>query len=106
MKEHSAADTRTAYWKAQIDAWQASGQSQLAFCKATDLNYPNFGYWLRKFRRQGMMPVAPRRVSGFVPVVTSPLPGDLTLRLPSGIELCGVNEQNLPLVEHVLARLG
>ncbi len=106
MKDRNTPDTRTTYWKTQIDAWQASGQSQLAFCKANDLNYPNFGYWLRKFRHEGITPAAPRRSSGFVPVVAAALPGELTLRLPSGIELTGVTEKNLPLVEHVLARLG
>ena len=63
MTDQATADNRTQYWKAQIDAWQASGQSQQAFCKANDLNYPRFGYWLRKFRRQGMMAAEPHRAS-------------------------------------------
>ncbi|MGB5198937.1 MAG: hypothetical protein WBN68_11830 [Sedimenticolaceae bacterium] len=50
MNDSESPDTRERYWRAQIDAWQVSGQSQQAFCKANDLNYPRFGYWLRKFR--------------------------------------------------------
>jgi hypothetical protein len=54
MNDSEFADTRMQYWKAQIDAWQASGQSQRAFYQASQLNYPRIGYWLRKFRRQGV----------------------------------------------------
>ena len=52
MSTTTVPDTRTHYWLEQVKAWKASGQSQLAFCKANDLNYPRFGYWLRKFRQQ------------------------------------------------------
>ena len=93
------------YWKAQVDAWQASGQSQQAFCKANDLKYPRFGYWLRKFRRRGVVATAPRQKSGFVPVVAASAGDGLSVHLPNGIELRGVSERNLHLVEHLLARL-
>jgi hypothetical protein len=104
MNDSESTDTREQYWRAQIDAWQASGQTQQAFCKANDLNYPRFGYWLRKFRRQGVV-AEPRRASGFVPVVVAPSGGGLSVHLPNGIELRGVSEQNLHVVEQLLARL-
>lgn len=104
MNDSESPDTRERYWKAQIDAWQTSGQSQLAFCKANDLNRPRFGYWLRKFRRQGEVTES-RRSSSFVPVVAASVGGDLCVHLPNGIELRGVNDQNLHLVEQLLARL-
>lgn len=105
MKDTESPDTRSQYWKEQINAWQASGQSQQAFCRAHDLNYPNFGYWLRKLRRLGVVDAAPRRSTGFVPVVASPTVGGLTICLPNGIELRGVTEQNLSVVEQLLVRL-
>jgi len=98
-------EARARYWQEQINAWRASGQSQLAFCKANDLNYPRFGYWLRKFRNQGAVAAAACRPSGFVPVVASSASDGLSIHLANGIELRGVAEQNLPLVEHLLARL-
>ena len=104
MTDQTTADAREQYWQAQMDAWRASGQSQLAFCKANDLNYPRFGYWLRKFRGQGVVAGVPRG-RGFVPVVASSVSEGLTVHLPNGIELRGVTEQNLPLVEQLLARL-
>jgi hypothetical protein len=105
MTNKFSPDTRTQYWEEQIETWQASGQSQQAFCKANDLNYPRFGYWLRKFRDQGAVGGAPRLPAGFVPVVASPTGSHLSLHLPNGIELRGVTEQNLALVEQLLARL-
>jgi hypothetical protein len=104
MNDSESPDTREQYWRVQIDAWQACGQSQQAFCKANDLNYPRFGYWLRKFRRQGREAES-NRASGFVPVVAAPIGGDLSVHLPNGIELRGVSDQNLHVVERLLARL-
>lgn len=104
MKDSESTDTRARYWRAQIDAWRASGQSRQAFCKANDVNYPRFSYWLRKFRRQGEVAES-RRTSGFVPVVGGSVGGGLSVHLPNGIELRGVSEQNLHLVEQLLARL-
>ncbi len=105
MNDSESPDTREQYWKAQIDAWQVSGQSQQAFCKANDLSYPRFGYWLRKFRQQGSVAAARRRLSGFVPVVAAPVGDGLSVHLPNGIELRGVSEQNLHVVEQLLVRL-
>ncbi len=105
MTDAAIAHTRTQYWKAQIDAWQASGQSQLAFCKGHDLNYARFGYWRRKFRERDAVAGGSRGASGFVPVVAPSTSGDLTLRLPNGIELQGITADNLALVEQLLARL-
>ena len=104
MNDSESPDTREQYWRTQIDAWQASGHSQQAFCKANDLNYPRFGYWLRKFRRGGQVAEL-RRASGFVPVVAASIGGGLSVHLPNGIELRGVSEQNLHVVEQLLARL-
>jgi len=105
MNESEAPETRAQYWKVQTDAWQASGQSQQAFCKANDLDYSRFGYWLRKLRRQGVVADAARRRSGFVPVVAAPAGDGLSVHLPNGIELRGVSDQNLHVVEQLLARL-
>jgi len=104
MNDNESPDTREQYWRAQIDAWQACGQSQQAFCKANDLSYPRFGYWLRKFRRQGRVAES-HRALGFVPVVVAPGGGSLSVHLPNGIELRGVSDQNLHVVEQLLARL-
>jgi hypothetical protein len=53
LDKGKASETQAQYWQGQIEPWRVSGQSQLAYCKANGLNYRRFGYWLRKFRRQG-----------------------------------------------------
>ena len=53
MYDSELPKTREQYWEAQIDVWRSSRQSQRAFCRANDLSYPRFAYWLRKFRRRG-----------------------------------------------------
>ena len=105
MNDNESPKTREDYWKAQIDAWQASGQSQRAFCKANALEYPRFSYWLRKFRRRDVVATAPRQETGFVPVVAASAGDGLSVHLPNGIALRGVSERNLHVVEQLLARL-
>ena len=97
-------ETLTAFWQEQIDAWKASGQSQKAFCKAHDLNYPRFGYWLRKFRQQDTQHDQPPR---FIPVTPAVAHSNssLSLVLPSGLELRGIASDNLSIVEQLLKRL-
>ncbi|MCG7881682.1 MAG: IS66 family insertion sequence element accessory protein TnpB [Candidatus Thiodiazotropha endolucinida] len=104
MTTNTTPDIRTDYWQEQIRAWQTFGQSQRAYCQANDLNYLRFGYWLRKFRQQAEWSEPTR--SGFVPVTraATATPGGLALVLPNGIELRGVNHDNLSLVEQLLNR--
>ncbi len=103
MGKGEASETRAQYWQGQVEAWRVSGQSQLAYCKNNGLSYPRFGYWLRKFRRQGA--TGTRRASGFVPIVAASEDVGLRMHLPSGIELRGISAQNLHVVEQLLARL-
>ena len=95
------------YWQQQIEAWQASSQSQSAFCTANDLAYHRFGYWRRKLLSQSR--VSPNQTtSSFVPAMTYPKQtagDDLCLVLPSGLMLRGVTSDNLSVVCQLLNRL-
>ena len=98
--------SRAEYWQQQVNAWEASGQSQRAFCDANGLSYANFGYWSRKLRADG----AKRQQasgSGFVPVTLQPSSGasGLRLALPTGIEIHGIEQADLALVERLVALL-
>jgi len=106
MSNPSVSESRVRFWKEQVEAWQASGQTQQAFCLSHDLNYARFGYWLRKFRRQAMdKPHTPS--SGFVPVTQSTVADTtgLSLRLPDGLEIRGISTDNLPLLRQLLGYL-
>ncbi len=66
-----------------IEAWQASGLSQAAYCRQYKLNAKTFSNWLRVYRNEQVsFEVAP-----MIPVEIKPsvsLTGSLWLRLPGG----------------------
>jgi len=106
MSRKAESEALARYWQQQIEAWQSSGQTQQAYCKANELNYHRFGYWLRKFRRQ-VQQAQSQKGSGFVPVIHS-APSQfagLSLAFPSGLVLRGIAGDNLPLVYQLLGRL-
>jgi hypothetical protein len=72
-------------WLAQIDAWQRSGMTQAAFCRARGLSVKSFGYWRRK-QVQAEAPsqaLVPIMVDAAIPALAEmDLPGGLRLRVP------------------------
>ena len=79
------------YWQEQMQAWEASGQSQTAFCRTNDLNYHRFGYWRRKLSPT-VEQQSSHRASNFVPVTVGShsQTNDLSLTLPNGLVLSGI----------------
>jgi hypothetical protein len=74
-----------AHRKNHIEAWQASGLSQAAYCRRHGLNSNTFSGWLRSYRSSSK-PQAPE----LIPVQLDPMPspgGALGLRLPNGYQL-------------------
>ena len=64
-----------------------------------ELVLSRFGYWRRKLQKR----FSP--ASGFVQVVARPTSAGLSVRLPSGLEIKGVEAGNLAVVTELLARL-
>ena len=105
MSKKATSEGLTGYWREQVDAWRASGESQQAFCQRHDLSYHRFIYWRRKLADQG---TERRGVHpALVPVHYQPTPSETTLSLvlPGGIELRGIALDNLPVVQQLLSRL-
>lgn len=97
--EHNAA--LADQWQRHIEAWQVSDLSQAAYCEQHELIYHRFGYWYRKLMG------AQRNESGFARVVRhgrSAAQG-LSVMLPNGIELHGVDADNLTVVHQLLRQL-
>lgn len=94
-----------AYWQQQVAGWQASGQSQKAFCETNDLNFHRFGYWRRKLLHRA--DTIREKDTGFVPVTLhSPsVPTSLSIQIPNGLLLQGIDRENLELVCQLLSRL-
>ena len=96
---------RITFWQDHVTAWQVSDLTQKAYCEHEELRYSTFGYWDRKLRRVAE-PTARARPSGFVPVIPGAVqPTGLNLSLPNGLEIRGIEVQNLPVVKQLLAVL-
>lgn len=105
MPGKTESEALASYWRQQIEAWQSSGQTQQAYCRANELSYHRFGYWRRKFRQQSQ-DAQSQKGSGFVPVTRAgPSPAGLSLAFPSGLVLRGIVSDNLPVVYQLLSRL-
>jgi hypothetical protein len=95
-------------WTAHIKAQQGSGLSAKAYCASHTLNYDQFGYYKRKLSDARSR--APRKTKspGFAAVdvdssqkTTAPL----SLVLPSGIRIEGIDDGNLSACLGLLGRL-
>jgi hypothetical protein len=106
MSSKVAPEALSNYWQQQIDTWRVSGQSQQAFCKLHELSYHQFLYWRRKFEDGTTANLKPPS-SALVPVMYRPpsTAAGLSLVFPNGLELRGLSEDNLPLVQQLLDRL-
>jgi hypothetical protein len=109
--EHSSAAEEfspAGYWQEHFTRWRASGLSQSEYCRQAGLSRHRFKYWRRKLDSS---PLAKRRrrprASGFVPVqvrAASHEPG-LSLLLPNGIVVRGIDTGTVELVGRVVAQL-
>ncbi|RDH94586.1 MAG: hypothetical protein DIZ77_00410, partial [endosymbiont of Seepiophila jonesi] len=68
MSGKAESEALASYWQQQIEAWQSSGQTQQAYCKANELSCHRFGYWRRKLRHQSPEAQS-QKGSVFVPVL-------------------------------------
>lgn len=87
------------HWQEHIQLWQSSGLTQMAYCRQHSLVYHQFGYWSRKLN-----PIQ-ESTSGFTRIQPPSVSQDLTVLLPNGIELRGVNDANLSVVSQLLQQL-
>ncbi len=95
-----------ASWQQTLSDWQESGVSGAAFCKQQSLSYHRFVYWRRKLN--GSMVDKKASQSGFARV--APVPRDqgtdgLTVSLPGGVSIIGLNAGNIELLGAVLRQL-
>lgn len=99
------------HWTHHIEAWQASGLSQNAYCREHGLKPNQLCYWKRKLTtaKMGAGVTSPVPSTAFVPLTVntsaSQSSQSLCLRLPNGCELSGIEAQHLPTVNQLLAVL-
>ena len=93
-------------WKSLIEQWRQSGQTQSEFCQKRDLKAHQLSYWIRRLDQASNQStnVHPEKHNGFVQAKIIPESNKATglvVRLPSGVEIIGMTQSDLPLL-HVL----
>jgi hypothetical protein len=103
MNQPSDSQSRSDFWLEQVKVADESGLSGVQFCKQHDLNYSQFMYWRQKSQKQSAQ-TSQNKASGFVKVTPSLLesPSSLSVSLPSGVQIQGIDSGNLTLVRQLL----
>ncbi len=97
-------------WADHIQSQRASGVSQQAYCTRHGLKAHQFSYWKHQLAStvQALSTRQPKlEQRGFIPVkvVAAPSMSQLLITLPNGIQLQGIDEQNLLLVQQLIGGL-
>ena len=98
--------SRAAFWQRHMSQWRESGLSKAAYCQQYSLVYHQMVYWCSKEAKD------PNDTKGassdFIAVnVTSAVsaPYALSIRLPNGIRIEGVNECSVSLIGRLIEQL-
>lgn len=99
------------HWTHHIEAWQASGLSQNAYCREHGLKSHQLCYWKRKLTTAKVDAGVVSSVysKAFVPLTVNTNASQsyqsLCLRLPNGCEFLGIEARHLPIVNQLLTVL-
>ena len=89
-------------WSDIIQQWQCSALSGAEFCLQRDLVYHQFQYWKQKLSKTSTHSTT-KNPSTFVQVASVPVSQEgITITLPGGIVIRGLNESNIGLVRRIL----
>lgn len=101
--------SREAFWQRHVCQWRDSGMSKMAYCQQYSLVYHQMVYWSSKQKVCNRdEPYADEDLKGFVPVsVTTANTADsgLSIRLPSGLLIHGIDQHNIALLLQVIQQL-
>lgn len=92
------------FWLKHIKCWQSSKISQADYCKRNKIIVHRFGYWKRKLIPLDAVP-SKNPSPGFARVNVVPTVQQntgLSLHLPNGFSLQGINANNLTIVNQLL----
>lgn len=96
------------YWQHHLKQWKSSGLSGLRYCQQHDLSYNRFHYWKKRLSVTQQPERSPSSSTGFARVIQqqihSPQQSDLTLTLPNGAILSGIQSDHIDTVVQLLER--
>jgi hypothetical protein len=90
-------------WAKRVEAWERSGQSQRAWCKAEGVSLSTFKWWRQRLAKE----VLSERVPNFMPLRLEPeaTTASIEVRLRSGTHIRFEGEAALRAVEPLLRGL-
>ena len=93
-------------WPEHFERWRQSGLTQIEYCRQEELSRHRFKYWRRKLDPEAFGH-RPKRESGFVPVKVqrSTVETNLSLALPNGMVVRGIDAGNIELVRPLVEQL-
>jgi len=102
--------SRQAFWQRHVNQWRTCELSKAAYCQLHTLKYHQMVYWCAKLQSNDETGT---RAGGFVAVSVSPssagssdvCDSGLSLRLPNGVTIEGINDQSIGLVSKLIAQL-
>lgn len=76
---------RRSFWQGHLVQWQASGLSQVAYCRQQGLKVAQFGYW--KKRLLAGQPPDTASAAGFIPLQMASAGATLTIVLNNSLRV-------------------
>ena len=98
--------SRQSFWQRHVLQWQSSGISKMAYCQQHSLVYHQMVYWSGKVENTAV-DAKPHTSGDFVRVAVSSASHNSTLsiRLPNGIAIEGIDECSVALVGKLIEQL-
>ena len=98
--------SREVFWQRHVTQWRDSGLSKMAYCKQFSLVYHQMVYWCSK--SEEVIDEAKIPANNFVATTVAPTGGGsagLSVLLPNGISIDGIDELSVGLVRKLVEQL-
>lgn len=105
-------------WQQRLQSWRDSGLNQKQWCEQHKIRQPQFWYWKKKLEATSLVtPGKGKAPTGFVPVILEQnvldqkqvvpvaVPSPLTVSLPNGLTVSGIEHNNLVLAGQLIGLL-
>lgn len=94
-------------WPEHIKHWKTSQLSQAAYCRQTNIDEQQFSYWKRKLNKTLRSQSQPRQVAFSQVKIQPPVQAavGLSLQLPNGFRLDGINQDNMKIINELIGSL-
>jgi hypothetical protein len=91
-------------WQHHVQAWKTTNLSQAQYCRTHGLDQSQFSYWKRKFNRVNSVTqsVTSKFALAQIETVTEHVSSSLTVTLPNGAQVEGIDESNAQIAAKLI----